>query len=118
MLFIVEHRSIYQHGNSKHYQDMIVDSSDKKQTHMKCIQLAAYMDNLPVYKTLHSWTVPRMPFSAKVFIEAGVPKGRNITSAVDLVKQHWKESDFSADENELRQFALKLISDGTVQTNS
>ena len=118
MLFIVKHRSIYRRGDRKHYQDLIVDDSDKKSTHAKCIQLAAYMDDSSVYHSLRDWTIPRMPFSAKVFVEAGVPKGKDMTGAVNLIKQHWKDSDFRADDGELQRYATKLISDGIVKTKS
>lgn len=109
ILYIVQERDNYRRGDAKYYQDIIIDSSEKKQYLQRCQQLAAYMDDKDVYNALQTWEMPVLPFSAKVFIEAGVPKGKKLAQGVEIVKQKWKDSGFQSTREELEEYAKELV---------
>lgn len=112
LLYIVQERDSYQRGDTKRYQDTIVDSSERAQCHAKCLQMAAYQDDMTVYNCLRDWEIPKMPFSAKVLLEGGVPKGRKIARGLEMVKCRWKETEYTATREELEEYARTLLDSG------
>jgi len=113
MLYVIENRSSYRKGNSEYYKHLIVDSSSERtQCHKRCIQLAAYMNDRTVYDSLRTWDIPTLPFSAKVFIELGIPKGKKLSLGVGIVKQKWKDSNFTATSEELADYARQVVQSG------
>lgn len=99
-------------SDPKFYQDMVTDSSDRKGMLEKCKQLAAYMDDSLTYKTLVAWDIPRMPFNAKVLLEAGVPRGKLVNKYLEVIRREWKDSNFKATSEELTRYAMKMIEEG------
>lgn len=70
------------------------------------------MNDRLVYDALTLWEIPKFPFSAKVFTEGGVPKGKKIARGLEMVKQKWKESGYLATKGELEEHAKSIIESG------
>lgn len=85
-----------------------MDSSESKQCHSRCIQLAAYMADRTVVDELTAWELPKLPFSAKFLLGLGVPKGRRIATFISQVRDEWKKSNFEANTERLESFAEQL----------
>ena len=86
-----------------------MDSSDSKQCHSRCIQLAAYMADRKVIDELTAWELPKLPFSAKFLLDLGVPKGRKIAMYVGKIRERWKETNFTASQEDLQSYAEELV---------
>lgn len=103
-------------GDPKFYQDMVTESSGGKAVLNNCIQLAAYMGDHINYNTLSNWEIPKMPFSAKALMEAGVPKGKLLSKYLDVIRREWKDSNFRATNEHLTEYANRMIREGKFQT--
>lgn len=112
LLFIVSEKSRYVRADPKYYQDLVTDHSGGKPLLNNAIQLAAYMADRINYTALSAWEIPKMPFSAKTLIEAGVPKGKLLSKYLDIIRQEWKRTNFKADNEQLVTYAHQMIEEG------
>jgi len=115
MLFIHNNREQYATYDTKQFQDLIIDSQDQKVTHYHCVELAKYLNLRDTLTELREWAVPRFPFSARVLVEAGLPKGPILSRIVEAVKQEWKASSFTLTESELNKIAQELVNDSRAE---
>jgi len=108
MQFILEHRDNYHENNCKYYKDLVIDSSEQKQSLYRCIELAKYMGDKVISWELGQWEIPKLPFSARFLVERGVQK-RTLSAIVNQVRERWKDSGYSLDAEELNAFALEIL---------
>ena len=110
-IFLIEHRNIPQ--DLKHWQRTLLTTKQKQNSVREWIEEAimCYSTNVDLLQQFKSWEVPKFPISGQDLKNEGVPAGKPIGHCMNLLKEHWIESDFKHDKSHLLQVELPKIVD-------
>ena len=88
------------------YQCLYIDAKIKPKDVRKYIEeVMKYRGEKELLQEWLRWEPPIFPVTGKDLMSYGCPKGRTFSMVLDVLKRHWKESDFKLDKNKL----LELI---------
>ena len=92
----------------KMYQCLYIDSKLKSKDARKYIEeVMKYRGEEQILQEWLLWEPPVFPVTGKDLMSYDVPKGRTYSFILDILKRHWKESDFKLSKENL----LELIPD-------
>ena len=109
-LFIIKHRDDEIGDNKMRYcQDLMCDTMGKEPKNKeKIVELLKYMGHLSVIGQFEQWILPKFPINGIALLEAGIPTGPELATALDTLKQKWKDSNYTFTEKELMELAGKF----------
>merc|ERR1712126_131470 len=114
-LFVINHRNdanMKVVGGMKEimkmYQCLYIDTKGKNKDVRKYIEeVMKYRGEEQLFQEWLLWEPPMFPVAGKDLISYDVPKGRTYSFVLEILKRHWKESDFKLSKDRL----LELIPD-------
>ena len=90
----------------KMYQCLYIDTKGKNKDTRKYIEeVMKYRGEDQLLQEWLLWEPPIFPVAGKDLISYDVPKGRTYSFVLEILKRHWKESDFKLSKDSL----LELI---------
>ena len=88
-------------------QDMRCDLKEAKAKDRIC-ELLKYRNQRDTLEEFSKWEMPRFPVSGHSLLAAGVPKGPALAKTLNALRERWKESHYSYNEEQLMVFVEDL----------
>ena len=116
-IFLIEHRNIPQ--DLKHWQRTLLTTKQKQNSVREWIAEAimCYSEDMELLQQFKGWEVPKFPVTGQDLKNEGVPAGKPMGHCMNLLKEHWIESDFKHDKSHLLQVELPKIVDKVLKVN-
>lgn len=104
--FIISQRLEDNHGDIfDHCQDLWCDHNHNiNKVETKICELLKYWNERDALVRFSSWQPPKFPVSGVTLLELGVPKGPELAKKLNFLRRKWKDTRYSASEEELVQF--------------
>ena len=114
-MFVLEHRDDDFGENQFAYcEDLICDmQGTKEKTKERLQELLKYLDHRDTLVKVEQWTPPRFPVSGHRLMERGLLRGPKVSKVLTYLRNKWKESRYTLNEDELLQYldeAIKNVS--------
>ena len=97
------------------YQCLYIDSKIKPKDVRKYIEeVMRYRGERELLEEWLQWEPPVFPVTGKDLIAHDCPKGRTFSMVLDILKRHWKESDFKLSKENLLELLPDAIDEITI----
>ena len=105
-LFLIAHRTdVFLPDPFSACEDLICDvPGGIAKTKERLIELLKYLNLRETVERLSSWDPPRFPVNGLRLAEMGVPKGPKFARVLADLREKWKESRYTLNEEELLKF--------------
>jgi len=121
-LFVISHRNSAEmkvvgglKEKLKMYQCLYIDSKIKPKDVRKYIEeVMRYRGESELLEEWLQWEPPVFPVTGKDLIAHDCPKGRTFSMVLDILKRHWKESDFKLSKENLLELLPDAIDEITI----
>ena len=99
----------------KMYQCLYIDSKNKHKDVRKYIEeVMKYRGEKELLQEWLNWEPPIFPVSGKDLMSYNCPKGRMFTMVLDILKKHWKDSDFKLSKDSLLELLPAAIDEASL----
>ena len=94
----------------KMYQCLYIDTKQKqKDVRIYIEQVMKYRGETELLNKWHLWTPPIFPISGKDLKDYGCPPGKVFSTILDVLKNRWKESDFTMTKENLIELLPTVV---------
>jgi hypothetical protein len=110
-MFIINNRNIdFGSDPMKTCQDLHCDTVGKEAKNKeKIIQLLIYLNQRDILKDFIEWIPPRFPVNGLRVVERGVKKGPKLALVLHELRQVWKHSGYTKNEDELLEHLEEVL---------